>query len=715
MNNESKEPINEGQTQVYSDGRIDHQYGVDTSTAPLNNPPQQLLDLTAQFYKSGKTDSQVLAILVGMGVHQQLALSGISAYKAAVGMYTENNQKNNNKMNFTLTQLYENVMKSINTLNTMKTDGSRISYSAGTALNILENSLSMFPHSFYAEYMSNNAANQSTVSENTNIDYQNDKYALVKLGEFKSTSNSIPVFVGKNMGVLIETSNNEGLLIEKSKRLLNELQTEQKINSASSYKIIELTPEKINEISNFINYQKSSKDTTINEDVVNPNLKFKIAKTLHRSLTQYDWLSPIKELKSYIDDMYTNTKWSFRISEAIERNELVKGQLTESLITDLNNVIKESTDVKGNFTKIAAKYPWSSDVKSILNEMAIEDKKARSNNSGIVKSVLSPIIENENGLNFFLHGKTYAIKNNQISESVISDQRFFNVLNGLNLFKHINESLVLFGQTDKSLEYSLTEGTIMLGTVNLTDASPIKIKESLLATNFFGYKNVSTIDTVVKFFESIDLLYEMDNFTNIQSSEFHSLNLTMIAVNEGYWINKVNPSMKLNEMKFISSATETVKTIKEFINYDASNVLSEALISEGNEELKTAKIRKELSENIQFLEEKKLKITEVIKKIGQSPELNEALTLLDAELLKFEKQLQETYTIVEKKTKKQYLDDGYVDAVVVKSMNNLKKGQAVMVNAEEYSSLGNEDLLTIIEIETDKEKIIKKSDVKVAI
>ena len=191
--------------------------------------------------------------------------------------------------------------------------------------------------------------------------------------------------------------------------------------------------------------------------------------------------------------------------------------------------------------------------------------------------------------------------------------------------------------------------------------------------------------------------------------------VTESQVNEGYWINKVNPSMKLNEMKFISSATETVKTIKEFINYDASNVLSEALISEGNEELKTAKIRKELSENIQFLEEKKLKITEVIKKIGQSPELNEALTLLDAELLKFEKQLQETYTIVEKKTKKQYLDDGYVDAVVVKSMNNLKKGQAVMVNAEEYSSLGNEDLLTIIEIETDKEKIIKKSDVKVAI
>ena len=65
MNNEIKEShVKEGQTQVYLDSHIDPQYGVDTNAPYLNTPSKQLLDLTAQFYQSGRTDAQVLAILV---------------------------------------------------------------------------------------------------------------------------------------------------------------------------------------------------------------------------------------------------------------------------------------------------------------------------------------------------------------------------------------------------------------------------------------------------------------------------------------------------------------------------------------------------------------------------------------------------------------------------------------------------------------------------
>lgn len=710
MNNEIKEShVDEGQTQVYLDGHVDQQYGVDTNSPHLNNPPKQLLDLTAQFYKSGKSDNQVLAILVGMGIPQQLALAGIAAHKSALKMYNENKQKNHNTMNFTLTQLYENVMKSIDTLKVMKADGSRISYSASTALNILENSLGMFPHSLSMK------TENGDLSENSNINYKSDKYALVKLGEIKGSHNSLPVFVGQSMGVLLETSNDESSLIEKSKRLINELSTAHKLSSGISYKVIELTPAKVNEISNFVNYKNASEDTSITEDLVNPNLKYKIAKTLHRNLTQYDFLVPVQELRSYIDNLYNSSKWSFRISEAIERNAANKGSLVESLVNDLNNALKESTDVKSTFKKIASKHPWSSDVKTILNEMAVEDKKAASNNGGTVSAVLSPVIENENGLNFFLHGKTYSMKDGEIKESVVNDQRFFNVLEGLKLFKHSNDSLVLFGQNESVLEYNLAEGKLTLGKVDLTERSPIQIKEALLSSNFFGYKNFSNADVVAKFFESVDLLYEMDNFTNISSNEFLALYLTMIAVEEGIWINKVNGGMKLNEMKFIPSATEAVKAIKEFINYDASAILAERLVSEGNEAAMILKKRNEISETISFLENKKTKISDAISKIGKSEELDEALSLINSEISKFEKELQETYSIVEKKTRKQYLDAGYVDANVYKSASGLKKGQKVMVNAEEYSSLGDNDLLTVIDPDTGAEKIIKRADLKVEI
>lgn len=714
MNNEINNSVSEGQTQVYLNGGIDHQYGINTAAPHLNTPPQQLLDLMAQFYKSGKSDSQVLAILVGMGVEQQLVLSGIAAYKSAISMHNENNQKNHNKMNFTLTELYENVKKSIDTLTVMKADGSRISYSADTALNILEKSLGMFPHKFYEE-LAKLKTTGTDVSENIGINYQSDKYALVKLGELKGGHSNIPVFVGQTMGVLVETNNDESILIEKSKRLLNELTNAQNVISATSYKIIELTPAKVNEISNFISYQKSSEDTSINEDLVNPNLKYKIAKSLHRDLTQCDWLNPVRELRTYIDSMYNNSKWSFKISEAIENNQFVKGPLAESLVNDLNNTLKQSANIKESFSKIATKYPWSNDVKYILNEMAIEDKQAVSNGAGNISAVISPVIENENGLNFFLHGKTYAIQNGQVKESVVTDQRFFNVLEGLGMFKHIGNSLVLFGQDGKSMEYNIAEGKLMLGNINLSDATPDKIKESLLSTNFFGYQYFQKADTVARFFESIDLLYEMDNFTNVSSKQFASLYLTMIAVEEGYWVNKVNHGMKLNEMVFIQSATETVKIIKEFINYDATLVLSDKLIAEGNKEVELIRERADISEQIQFLEERKLTLNQAINKIGKSEELQEALNMLNTEIAKCEKALQETYLVSEKKTKKQYLDSGFVDANVFKSTPGLEKGKMVMVNAEEYTSLGDNDLLTIIDPDTGNETIVKKGNLKVEI
>jgi hypothetical protein len=180
MNNKTEETIiNEGQTQVYLNGMVTPQYGINTNAPHLNNPPQQLLDLIAPLHKSGKSDSQILAILVGMGVQQQLALAGIAKFNMMVTAYNENNQKNHNKMKFTLTNLYENVMKSIDTLKVMKSDRSRISYSAATAINVLESSLRMFPHGKYADYITKSSAANSAIAENNLIDYKSDKYVAM--------------------------------------------------------------------------------------------------------------------------------------------------------------------------------------------------------------------------------------------------------------------------------------------------------------------------------------------------------------------------------------------------------------------------------------------------------------------------------------------------------------------------------------------------------
>ena len=654
--------IKEGQTQVYMGGGIDRQYGVNTDAPYLNTPPQQLIDIVGVlFSQSGKTkldgkngkvveggpmtDSQVLTILVGMGTPQQLAMSAINAFKGNQIEITENNnkQKNHNEMKFTIAELHENVMKSIEALKVMNSDNSRVSYTANNALNILEESLKAFPMRFKNE-------ETEVISE--------------------------------------EIENN-----------------------------------------------------------VNPMLKFTIAKQLHRDLASSDWINPIRELRSYITGAYTDTKWSFRIAEAVSRTQTQKGKMFEGLVNDLEGLLTESSDsIKAKFSSIAAKNPWSMDCKAILNEMKAEDNKASSNGGGHISTILSPVLESENGLTFHLHGKNYNFDGKAITETEVKDARFFDVLEGLGMFKNMNNTLVTFGEgNDRTLEYNLTEGTIKLGKTDLSNASIIELKESLMALNFFGYRNQWKIDKVCKFFESVDLLAEMDNFTNITSNEFSNLFLTMINVQEGFYVNKVNSGMHVNEMVFVSSATETVKLVKEFINYDASPILSEQLIAENNEVAKVEKERSDISDKISFLEEKKAKVKEAINKLGETEELTEAMNLLEEEISKFEKSLQETYdkvvlggnkgdkskthdgedfeeedekkeeAVTEKKSRNDYLDDGFVEAEIAKNGNGLKKGMEVMVSAEDYTSLGDDDQLECINPKTGKSTICPKSQLNVKI
>ena len=623
--------MNEGQTQVYADGRVEPQAGVNQDQEYLQNPPQQLMDIIhALFSQSGRmsdidndhkidhsgsmSKEQVLTILVGMGIPQTMAEVGIAKYlenhKDKSDIYTENNnQKNHNKMNFTLTDLYENVMESINGLKAMDNDSSRVSYSVKESLTILEEAINAFP-------MKLKNADLSQISEEI-------------------------------------------------------------------------------------------------ENATNPNLKFQIARNLYSKLGANTWLQPVSELREYIMESYNSAKWSYRISESIDRVSYQKGKLMESLTNDLTSLLNES-DVKSKFSAVAAKNPWSMDCKAIVNEMNAEDTNVASTANGKVVSVLSPVLESENGLTFRLHGKNYNFNGADITEANVTDPRFFDVSEGIDMFSRNGNILSLHGENGKSLEYNITEGTLSMGKVDMTNYSIIELKEALLATNFSGYRNQWQNDKICKFFESVDLLAEMDNFTTIQSQAHKDVFVSVIALDEGIYVNTVNPGMGINEMKKYDTATETVDIVKEFVNFDLSSLLSERLIAEDNEKAIEENKRKDISDAISFLEEKKAEVKAAIDKIGETEELTEALNLLEAELKGKEKELADSY-ISEKKTKDDYLNDGFVEASVKKNGQGLKKRQEVLVNAEEYASLGDDDLLTIIVPKNGKSIVLPKEDLEVKI
>ena len=622
--------LNEGQTQVYADGHVDPQYGVNTGAPYLNNPPQQLLDIATEFFKSGKSEAQVLAILVGMGTKQQLALSAIQALRGR-GPMTETQQKNHTNMKFTLVDLYENVVNTIDKLETLSADKSRVSYSTKQAKDLLESALGMFPE----------------MTINSNI-------------------------------------------------------------------IAKLTTEEIATIKS----QDDPRATwlTLVDEKVTPVLKYNIAKAIHNTSAIHDWVKPISELRGYIDNMYATHTFSFKVNEAVlsigTRNNPLDGKLAVELTTLLN----ETEDViKAGFESIAAKNPWSAECKAILNEMKAEAQGADQARAVVLKT-FTPILTEGTTVIFDLHGSTFGFDGTEVTEANVTDSRFGQVREGLEMFKQSGNSLVLFGEAESALKIDLTEGTIGLGKIDLSEKTSQEIKESLLASKFFSARNAWKADKVAAMIEHLDMVAEMDTALSLTSTEFLNVYLTMLAVesNGGVWMHKVNPAMSLNEMKFYPTATKALKEAKDFIGYDATSYLSKSLIAEGEASAIVEHERTVINSEISFLEEKKEVITAAIKRIGISEELTEALGLVEGALSKKEQELQATY-IVEKKTKRDYLNDGYTEATMSIASGPFEKGQDVMVNAEEYSSLGDDGLIDVVDANTMKSEYIERGKLKIKI
>ena len=620
--------LSEGQTQVYAHGLVTPQYGVNTRAPYLNSPPKQLMDLTREFFKSGKSPGQVLAILVGMGTPQQMALAAIHAHNTLIVMQ-ETQQKNHKHMKFTLVDLYEKVVTTINSLNEMAGDTSRTSYSGKQAKELLEAALRMFP--------------EMTINADIIAKFTTDE-----LNDIKEGNNAKEIWL----------------------------------------KLI--------------------------DEKVSPVLKYGIAKNIYKTSTVYDWIRPISELRTYINDIYANHQWSFKVNEAISAIGGRNNPLDTKLAGELTIMLKESEDVvKAGFARVAAANPWSAELRSILNEMKAEGMGANQSKA-VVQKIITPMISEGNKVLFHLHGKNWSFDGRNITEAHVTDSRFTQVLAALGMFRQMNESLVMFGENGKTLDINLTEGTIKLGTLDLTGKTATVVKESLIANKVFSFREAWKADRIATLVENFDMVGELDTALGLSSTEFLNVYLTMLAVEEGVWVNKVNPAMKLNEMKFFTTATAALKETKEFIGYDATSYLAKSLIAEGHKTALVEQKRSIINDELSFLENKREQINSAISRIGRVDELATALSLVEGEITKKEKELQLTY-LSEKKTKLDYLNSGYTEATIDVNVGSYKKGDEVMVNAEEYASLGDNDLVDVIDAKTLKSDLIKRGLLKVKI
>lgn len=424
-----------------------------------------------------------------------------------------------------------------------------------------------------------------------------------------------------------------------------------------------------------------------------PLMKYNAAKIVYEGLGQYANIECVYNLRNYILESYKEYKTNFAVCDIINGINQANGSIYEKCAADLTAIV-DSDSIKSDVKVVAKANPWNTSLKNLCESIAYENKNAISTNNCTVSSVYSPVIEAADGMIFHLHGKDYISDGKSVKECAkVNDINYNNVLNGLSIAKINGDEINFYGKS-KVLNFNTTEGSVKLGSLDLSEANSYEIKDAILMNQLYDYRDLYKADIVAKFFESYDCLKKFSKITDISSNNFNNLFLTVIAVEEGYYVNKVNGGMSLNTLEKIDTASQLVECAKSFINYDMTNVLIENLVEEGNKQAAINKKRDEINSTIEHYEQQKQRVQEAIKKLGNSPELNEALNILTEEIRKNEKELQKTY---------ESKQDEFVEAVITSPIAGLKRGDKVMVKALDYTTKGNDEE---VEIDNDGKKMM---------
>ena len=378
----------------------------------------------------------------------------------------------------------------------------------------------------------------------------------------------------------------------------------------------------------------------IDDTLVNPVLKYSVAENLYSSLTQYDWLKPVADLRNMLAETFVGDKWGYIASRfakslAKQGNNEAFSNLYESV---LNTLIDEE-NTRLALKTVLVENSWNREGKNILSMIIAEEKSElgetderiyENSNCSFHKNISPLIIDGDNRI-FNLHGKNYIYDGKSLTEAQVTDRQYLNVLEGLKLFKYDSDkdSLVYHGKNNMTLEYNCNEEKISLtGVDDMNDKSIIDIYETLKRCGIFDRETINHCEPIVKFLESKNILAEIDKATTVKNNNFAGVFVSVINVDEGVYVNKVNLPLGINEMVLCESAKKACEIIKDFMKYDATTILKEKLTKEGEENAIIESERNEIKDTLTFLNEKRNELIKAMQETNNNEKLAEALKLV---------------------------------------------------------------------------------------
>jgi hypothetical protein len=366
-----------------------------------------------------------------------------------------------------------------------------------------------------------------------------------------------------------------------------------------------------------------------------------LAKKLITELNQYAWIQPIADVINELLSSMKDHATSIHLYETyLKLKSSHSNQYFSNAINEIEGMLElTESEIRETGKYKLSTYTWIPEVKSVVQHINSYNNDLSENSSHTVVKKFSPIIEHDGGYVFNLHGKSYQVKDNEIS-AIDPKQlaaQYLTLIAVEENFKFSHNKMTFY-KGKHVYEINLNEGKkiVTLDGRELLFGESTQLKNILMSTAHFGINEMHSMDMVVAAYENADKFVELDFVQSIMPRNKRGVVANIMRIGENVYLNKINTSMKMNEFSKIESATKAVEIVKEFIGYDISSVV-EDLLSEDVKKTRINESKKNvLLDKITFLKEQK---SDLSKQDTTNEYINGANKLITEEIEKYQREL----------------------------------------------------------------------------
>ena len=245
-------------------------------------------------------------------------------------------------------------------------------------------------------------------------------------------------------------------------------------------------------------------------------------------------------------------------------------------------------------------------------------------------NILAPFVKIEENIQFYLNGRTYEIKENNIE--IIENPTDSNLLSAIAAFENfeILEETIRWYHGSSKFIYNIEEGKFYNKNSEIVGDS---FSNYALASGLVRYENKGKAELFENLSSIIENLMILDFATTYKKG---GVTVDLFKLDESLFISRFNEDTKLSKF-FKATANEAVEYIKAETNEDASPIVIEMLEGELAEEAKKSEEISKYEDMISFLKDQRGLLAEADKAIE---EIKAADALINSEIKSWEEKIE---------------------------------------------------------------------------